>query len=181
MLTNFVTHRVALSVHAVSTSVTLLVGPWQLLGALRVRRLGLHRMLGRIYAGAVLIGWIFSIPVGLHAETGGVASAGFLTLGVCWIAATIAGVIYAVRGESAPHRRWMVRRYALTCAAITLRLYLVISGVSGLPFAISYPAIAWSAECRTSWVRNGGCDGAAERRPNNALPSRCPATRSRDP
>ena len=87
-LTNFVTHRTALCVHAVSASAALLTGPWQFLPGLRARRVGLHRILGRVYVVAVLVGWLASIPVGLHAQTGAVASAGFLTLGACWAAST---------------------------------------------------------------------------------------------
>ena len=46
-------------------------------------------------------------------------------------------------GEVAPHRRWMVRNFALTFAAVTLRLYLPVSMISGVRFELAYPAIAW--------------------------------------
>ena len=164
VLTNFVTNRVALSIHAVSAAIALLVGPCQFLSTLRARRPGLHRMLGRIYAGSVLIGWVFSIPVGLHAETGRVASAGFLALGTCWIIATTAGITYAIRGDIVMHRRWMFRSYALTCAAITLRLYIAVSIAAGLPLSVSYPAIAWLC-----WAPNlVGVELALRRRPSSA-------------
>ena len=37
----------------------------------------------------------------------------------------------------------MVRSYALTAAAITLRLYLGVALGFRLPFTAAYPAIAW--------------------------------------
>ena len=43
----------------------------------------------------------------------------------------------------------MVRSFALTFAAVTLRLYLGVSGASGVPFAVAYPLIAWAC-----WVPN---------------------------
>jgi Predicted membrane protein (DUF2306) len=47
------------------------------------------------------------------------------------------------------HRQWMVRAYALTFAAVTLRLWLVIFQVTGVDFAEGYVAVAW-----LSWVPN---------------------------
>ena len=148
-LTNFVTRRPALTVHALGASVALLTGPWQFLPGLRRRHMGLHRVLGRVYVAAVLVGWIASVPVGLHAETGAVASAGFLTLGAAWIVTTGLALERVLHRDVAAHRRWMVRSYALTAAAITLRIYLPGALALRLPFPAAYPAIAWLC-----WVPN---------------------------
>ena len=43
----------------------------------------------------------------------------------------------------------MVRNFALTFAAVTLRLYLPASMVAGLAFERAYPVIAWLC-----WVPN---------------------------
>jgi hypothetical protein len=43
----------------------------------------------------------------------------------------------------------MIRSYALCLAAVTLRLYLPLSGAIGIPFDDAYPAIAWLC-----WVPN---------------------------
>ena len=149
LLTNFVTHRAALCIHAVCAAIALLTGPWQFLPSLRARHIGIHRGLGRIYVAAVLVGWLASIPVGLHAETGGIASAGFLTLGVCWAASTGTALFRVLGGDIGSHRRWMVRSYALTAAAITLRIYLGSAVALKLPFVTAYPAIAWLC-----WIPN---------------------------
>ncbi|MFV3517468.1 DUF2306 domain-containing protein, partial [Mycobacterium tuberculosis] len=52
-------------------------------------------------------------------------------------------------GRIASHRRWMVRSFALTLAAVTLRIYLPLSDVLGIGFAASYPVVAWLC-----WVPN---------------------------
>jgi uncharacterized membrane protein len=149
VLTNFVTHRATLSVHAISAAIALLVGPWQFLDRLRTRRLGLHRVVGRIYVAAIAIAWASSIPIALHAETGAAASVGFLMLGACWIAITITALSKVLLGNIRSHKQWMIRSYALTAAAITLRLYLGIATGLHLPFNVAYPAIAWLC-----WVPN---------------------------
>ena len=43
----------------------------------------------------------------------------------------------------------MIRSYALTLAAVTLRIYLPLSQVSQIPFEVAYPIIAYAC-----WVPN---------------------------
>ena len=43
----------------------------------------------------------------------------------------------------------MIRSYALTLGAVTLRVYLPLFLMLGLPFEQAYPAVAWLA-----WVPN---------------------------
>ena len=47
------------------------------------------------------------------------------------------------------HRRWMTRSYALTTAAITLRIYLLIILTQNIPFVPAYRTIAWLC-----WIPN---------------------------
>jgi uncharacterized membrane protein len=148
-LTNVLTHREALTIHASAASVALLVGPWQFVSVLRDRHLNLHRALGVCYAAAVLTGWLASITVALHAQTGLAASAGFLALGACWVTATATAIWKVTHGDIAAHRRWMIRSYALTAAGITLRIYLGAALALHLPFVVAYPVIAWAC-----WVPN---------------------------
>lgn len=149
VLDNFVTHRSALVAHAVLASIALLLGPWQFVPGLRGRRPALHRAFGRIYVAAVLFSWIASIPIAQNAQTGMLASIGFLTLGAVWIYTTGAGILHAVRCRIDLHRRWMVRSFALTASAVTLRILLGTGEALELPFEDIYPAIAWLC-----WVPN---------------------------
>lgn len=77
------------------------------------------------------------------------AAWGFLTLGAAWIVTTGLAIRFILRGDAIQHRRWMIRSYALTAAAITLRIYLPLVFVFHWPFAIGYPAIAWLC-----WIPN---------------------------
>lgn len=148
-LPNFHTRHDWLIAHAGFSSVALLAGPWQFLPSLRQRRLALHRWTGRTYCIAVLLGWLASLPIAAHANTGDIASAGFLLLGVLWIESTAIAYFTIRRGQTRRHREWMIRSYALTAAAITLRSYLPLLLVSGVSYATSYRIIAWAC-----WIPN---------------------------
>ena len=148
-LPNFYARHYWLIAHAVLSSIALLAGPWQFLAAFRRRSLMAHRLIGRVYCGAVAAGWLTSLPIAAHAQTGQVASAGFLMLGAGWIGSTAMGYFRIRRGQVRAHREWMVRSYALTAAAITLRLYLPVLLISGVPYAAGYPIVAWIC-----WIPN---------------------------
>jgi hypothetical protein len=142
-LPNFKLHRIALTGHAACAGIALLVGPFQFLDSLRRRRPIFHRRLGWLYIGMVGVGAGFALPLSLHAAFGWISGAGFLTLDVVWVLTTAIALRWAVKLRFDLHRRWMLRSYALTAAAISLRIMLPLSAVMGLPFAPSYRAIAW--------------------------------------
>jgi uncharacterized membrane protein len=146
---NFTDRHGAFTLHAAFASIALLVGPWQFLPSVLFRRRWVHRLLGRIYVSAVALGWLASLPLALHAHTGAAASAGFQTLGIAWLTCTLLGFLHVRAGRIVQHRRWMIRSYALTTAAITLRLYILGSDVLHIPLGQSYPYIAWLC-----WVPN---------------------------
>jgi uncharacterized membrane protein len=146
---NFIHRRIALSLHALGGAIALLAGPLQFVPRFRVNNWRRHRFLGWIYCGAVLLGWCASLWIAPHSQTGWVASAGFLALGAAWIVATGLAVRLIVRGDAVRHRRWMIRSYSLTAAAITLRMYLPLIFVFHWPFTIAYPTIAWLC-----WIPN---------------------------
>lgn len=166
-LENFATHRTSLVVHALFASIALIIGPWQFLPRLRERHPALHRINGRVYVTAVLVGWAASVPIALNAQTGLAASAGFLGLGAAWFGTTAVAVWLILRGEIARHRRWMIRSYFLTASAITLRIYLGTGAALQIPFGDSYPAIAWLC-----WVPNLIAAELYLRFFNRAAPSR---------
>ena len=148
-LPNFTIHHKGLIVHAVSASLALLLGPWQFLSGLRKRHPQLHRRVGRAYTASLSVAAVSAVWIAPHAAGGHVSTAGFLGLALGWIVTTSMGVI-AIRQRLIPqHRRWMLRSYALTAAAITLRIYLSFIPIFHLRFEIAYPAISWLC-----WVPN---------------------------
>ncbi len=136
-------------VHAVSASLALVLGPLQFVPAWRARFPALHRWVGRAYVLSIAVAWLSSLPLAVNAMTGAVAAAGFFALGLAWIATTGMGLARALQRRFAEHRRWMLRSFALTGAAITLRIYLGASMGVGIDEQLSYPFIAWLC-----WVPN---------------------------
>lgn len=155
-LANFVVRRTTLCMHAVAASLALLAGPWQFWSS---RRGALHRWLGRGYAAMVLVGGITAVILALPAQTGVIASGGFFVLGILWLVTTAIGVQTILQRDVPGHRRWMIRSYGLTTAAITLRIYLPAAIALKLPMAAAYPAIAWLC-----WVPNALVAEAIARR-----------------
>jgi uncharacterized membrane protein len=150
-MANFVVNHRALIVHAVSASLALLLGPWQLLPGLRKRHPAVHRWIGRAYATSLLIAAISAFLLASHATGGAVSSAGFGVLALGWLVTTSLGVIAIRRHDVSSHRRWMIRSFALTAAAITLRVYLLAIPIFHLDFKSAYAAISWLC-----WIPNLG-------------------------
>jgi uncharacterized membrane protein len=136
--------------HVLGSGVALLIGGFQFLPRLRARRLGMHRWLGRCYLIAVLFGGIGGIMLAGRAEGGLSGQAGFFLLGVAWLVSGWQAYAAVRRGDVQAHRVWMIRNFALTFAAVTLRLYLgIATGALGIAFDAFYPLVAWLC-----WVPN---------------------------
>lgn len=136
--------------HVLGSGVALLLGGFQFLPRLRARRIQLHRWLGRTYLIAVLIGGLGGIVMAAQADGGLAGQIGFFLLAVVWLVSGWQAYAAVRRGDIQAHRVWMIRNFALTFAAVTLRAYLGLSqAVFGLSFAEFYPAVAWLC-----WVPN---------------------------
>ena len=139
-----------LVVHVVAGVLALLVGPLQFVRRLRTRWPTFHRANGYVYITACAIGAPAGFIIALGTTSGPLAATGFATAAVLWALFTWRGWRAAVARRFADHREWMLRSWAMTAAAITLRLMLPFSGlVLGLKFDTAYPVIAW-----LSWLTN---------------------------
>jgi uncharacterized membrane protein len=137
-----------IQIHIGASGVALLVGAFQFLRSLRARRPRLHRWVGRIYVAACVIGGLAGGIIALYSSAGLVAGWGFFLLAVLWVPFTLLALAAALRRDFVAHERWMIRSFALTFAAVTLRLYLPVGSMT-VGFEASYPIIAWAA-----WVPN---------------------------
>lgn len=136
--------------HVAGGAVALLLGPTQFVPALRRRgRAGFHRWAGRAYMVSIAVGGVFGLWMAFLAFGGIVARLGFGALSVAWLTTGYVAYRHIRAGERSAHRRWMVRNYALTFAAVTLRLWIGVSMGLGMELEIAYPVIAWLA-----WVPN---------------------------
>jgi uncharacterized membrane protein len=118
---HFGEHFPILLAHITGGSVALLLGPWQFSTKLRERALNLHRWLGRMYLAAVALGSLAGFTLALFSEEGPPTHFGFGALAGLWFATGLTAYRRILRGNIESHRQWMVRNYALTLAAVTLR------------------------------------------------------------
>jgi uncharacterized membrane protein len=135
--------------HLTGGALAITLGALQLNSRIRRNYLAVHRWLGRCYVIAVLVGGSAGLMLATMADGGIPSSIGFGALGILWIGATVTAYLCARRRRIDLHRAWMLRSYSLTFAAVTLRIWLPLSQVAGLPFLPSYQAIAWLC-----WVPN---------------------------
>lgn len=150
MRTNFETHSLTVYTHIFASCVALLCGALQFSSQLRQRAPQVHRYLGRAYLLiGVLMGGIAGLVMAQTAYGGVVSRLGFSALALLWLYSGLRAYLAIRRGQIQQHQQWMLRNYALTCAAISLRIYLPLSMVIGLPFELAYPVIAWLC-----WVPN---------------------------
>jgi uncharacterized membrane protein len=140
-----------LQVHVAGSGVAMLVGAFQFFKPLRAKAPALHRWIGRIYVAACVIGGVAGGVIALSSTAGPIAGWGFLTLALLWVPFTLLALRAAMRRDFIAHERWMIRSFALTFAAVTLRIYLpvaIIQNQGEFPLD-AYRAIAWLA-----WVPN---------------------------
>lgn len=145
----YLAHQLPLGIHIFGALVALALGPWQFSARLRERSPRWHRRIGVTYLLGCLVGGIGALLLAPLAYGGVVARLGFACLGVAWLATGGTGLRMILHGRVEEHRRWMVRSFALTFAAVTLRLMLAVAMVARLDFRTSYTAIAWLC-----WVPN---------------------------
>lgn len=150
MQATFLAHRAGILTHVFASATALTLGPLQFSASLRRAKPWLHRWTGRIYlAVGVLAGGLSGLYMAQHAFGGTVARLGFALLAACWLYTGACAYMAIRQGSVNVHRKWMVRNFALTFAAVTLRLYLPASQAAGIPFEEAYPFIAWLC-----WVPN---------------------------
>lgn len=145
----YVANRLALVAHVAGGMVALALGPFQFIAAIRRRWPRVHRILGRSYLTGIAVGGIAGLWMARLAYGGTIGQAGFATLAVLWLATSAMALSRIRAGDVQGHRAWMVRSFALTFAAVTLRLYLPIPMILGVDFEVAYAAIAWAC-----WVPN---------------------------
>jgi uncharacterized membrane protein len=146
----FLSHATGIYIHAFASIAALILGPFQFSASFRQRRPALHRWAGRLYLTVgVLAGGLSGLYLSQYAFGGPVAQLGFTVLAGLWLFTGLSAYLAARRGAFEAHRRWMVRNFSLTLAAVTLRIYLPVATTMGIEFATAYPIIAWLC-----WVPN---------------------------
>lgn len=143
--------RGAFFIHVFTSCFLLIAGFTQFYNPLRRRFRKLHRYMGLLYL-VVLV--LFSGPAGLimavYANGGLLSQTAFILLSVLWIYFTVKAYIAIRRRDFTAHGNFMIRSYALTLSALTLRAWKFLLVLIFQPHPMdAYMMVAW-----LGWVPN---------------------------
>lgn len=124
------------------------MGPFNFISSVRRRYPAAHRWVGRVYLVCVAAGAVVGLVAGVMAVTGPVAQVGFYLLALLWLYSGAKAYTSIRSGNIQLHRVWMIRNFALTFAAVLLRVFIVAGqALTPLSFDEVYTIAVWS-----SWV-----------------------------
>jgi uncharacterized membrane protein len=110
--------------HVAGGLLAIVIGPLQFWPRMRRDYLPFHRIAGRVYVVAVLLGSAVAFRLAAISEdTWGSYSLGLTGLGVAWVATTAMALVAIRRKNLLQHKQWMTRSYVVTFAFVTFRLF----------------------------------------------------------
>lgn len=150
-LVNDTIWHTAFYIHITFGGIALLTGWTQFSQRLRDKYLGVHRLVGKIYVISVFFSSCAGLYIAFFANGGIVSASGLGLLALFWLITIIKAYTSIRRLDIDEHQKWMIRNYALTFAAVTLRIYmpLFIGFVFHNDFITSFRIISWLC-----WVPN---------------------------
>ncbi len=138
------------SVHFGIGGLVLMIGPFQFVPRIRSKWPTVHRWMGRVYVGGCIFSGIAGLVLASNTNAGPIARTGFSLLAIFWLTTTTIAFLKAKNRKFGEHKQWMIRSYALTLAAVTLRIYLPVSMTGfDMPYSVVYPIISFAC-----WVPN---------------------------
>ena len=143
--------RIAFFIHIYASMWVLFAGFTQFSKKLLRNKPRLHRTLGYIYvADVLLITGPAGLVMGFYANGGLFSRIAFVSLAILWIFFTATALIKAKQKNFKAHRIYMIRSYALTLSALTLRAWKYgITNTMTIPPMDVYRVVAW-----LGWVGN---------------------------
>lgn len=132
--------------HGLAGACALLLAPMQFSDRLRRRYAKLHRVVGRIYVGGVLI----AAPMGFYVQyfqerSGAPHSFSFAaaTQAASWMVTTLIALTFILQGKVEAHRRWMTRSFSVALIFLEVRLVLGVTGWENLGPSV-VETVVWS-------------------------------------
>lgn len=149
--------RIAFFIHVYASLWVLLAGFTQFSKSLQRNNPRLHRTMGYIYVIDVLaITGPAGLVMGFYANGGDLSRVAFVLLAVLWIFFTAMALVKAKQKDFRAHRNYMIRSYALTLSAITLRAwkYLITNSYHLDSSLVVRPMDVYRVVAWLGWVGN---------------------------
>ena len=143
--------KLSFYVHVFTSCFCLIAGFTQFSKSILQNAPHMHRIFGWLYIVVVLV---FSAPAGfimsLYANGGLISQIAFVSLSCFWIVFTFIACQNVLQGNFLRHKKFMIRSYALTLSAITLRAWKFVLVFLLRPQPMdAYMMVAW-----LGWVPN---------------------------
>ncbi|MFD1884954.1 DUF2306 domain-containing protein [Paenibacillus wenxiniae] len=135
--------------HIFTAIFALIIGPFQLFIKPTLARRSWHRRLGYGYVVSITVSGIVNVYLSLFATGGWISSFGFMSLDVLWVSTTLIAVRKIIAKDIQAHKIWMLRSYALTFSAVTLRILLAPLAILLGDFEAAFRVVAWAC-----WIPN---------------------------
>ena len=162
--TVYLAHQTGLIAHIIGGVLALSLGPSQFLYRLRARWPKVHRWTGRVYMIGILLGGTAGFYMAFYAYAGIAASLGFAALALSWLFTGWMAYSNIRAGKKAVHRQWIIRNFALTFAAVTLRIWMMPL-MMAFGETTGYEIVAWACWVPNLIVAEGIVRGWFRRRP----------------
>lgn len=127
---------VLMFLHGIPGAIALLLGFFQFSSRIRQKHLQLHRVMGRIYVGAVLISAPVAVIVAIKLPIPTLLMASAIQA-FGWLACTLTALYCVRNGKIQQHREWMMRGYPFAMVFVVVRVIVAIppvaaAGLTGL-------------------------------------------------
>ncbi len=142
---HFAHYKIAFYIHVTLSVFSLFAGFTQFSKRIRTKYTKLHKVVGWMYLVSVLL---FAAPSGLiigyYANGGLWSQLAFCLLAIGWFWFTLKAFLAIKQKDYIRHQIFMIRSFALTLSAITLRLwkYLIVLVFHPRPMDV-YQIVAW--------------------------------------
>jgi uncharacterized membrane protein len=137
--------KTAFYIHVFSAVIALLAGFTQFSKEILSENPKLHRLIGKIYVANILfINFPAGLVMGVYANGGFFGRTAFLLLDGLWFYFTLKAFTSAKSRRFVDHKNYMIRSYALTFSAITLRTWnLILSNTTDISRDDLYVINSW--------------------------------------
>ena len=108
--------------HLLAGLVAIVLGPLQFWPRIRNGYPKVHRVTGRIYLSAIVIGSLAGMGLALTTAVTPTYAAGLFALACAWLATSAMAFIAIKQRNFVQHKEWMIRSYVVTFAFVVFRL-----------------------------------------------------------
>ena len=143
--------RYSFYLHVFLSIFTLVAGFTQFSNYILKKYKRIHRIMGYAYVTDVLVlAGPSALVMSFYANGTLLSKTSFVLLSFLWMLFTAFALVYVKKKNFKAHKNWMIRSYALTLSAISLRLYaMFLPKIVHLGAQEEYAVIAWA-----SWTIN---------------------------